>query len=132
VGVALLLFDGVLGDGEPSATYTVSLDGGIPLSNLSFYPIEKLIYLNGSAVDFQGPVIKSVPFPVTSLGTVPQVERFDQFAERPTQPQFALLDRSQGQRLCSGRMGNYGRRLGSGRRKQLLGPDLTDDESVPV
>jgi hypothetical protein len=63
VGVALLLFDGVLGDGEPSATYTVSLDGGIPLSNLSFYPIEKLIYLNGSPVDFQGPVIKSVPFP---------------------------------------------------------------------
>ena len=86
VGVALSLFDGFLGEGEPSATYTVSLDGGIPLSDLSFDPIEGLNYLDGSPVDFQGSVIKSVTFPVTDLTTIPQVERFDQFASVQLNP----------------------------------------------
>jgi hypothetical protein len=86
VGVALSLFDGFLGEGEPSATYTVSLDGGIPLSDLSFDPIEGLNYLNGSSVDFQGPVIKSVTFPVTGLTTTPRIERFDQFASAQLNP----------------------------------------------
>jgi hypothetical protein len=86
VGVALSLFDGFLGEGEPSATYTVSLDGGIPLSELSFDPIEGLNYLNGSPVDFQGPVIKPVTFPVTRLTTTPQVEQFDQFASAKLNP----------------------------------------------
>jgi hypothetical protein len=85
VGVALLLFDGFPG-GEPSATYTVSLDGGVPLSNLSFDPIEGLNYLNGFPVDFQGQVIKSVTFPVAGLAAVPQVERFDQFASVQLNP----------------------------------------------
>lgn len=86
VGVSLSLSDGVLEDGDPSATYTVSLDGGTPLSNLSFNAIEGLNYLNGSPVDFQGPVIKSVTLPVTSLSAVPQVERFDQFVSVQLNP----------------------------------------------
>ena len=80
VCVSLSLFEGVLEDVDPSATYTVSLDGGIPLSDLSFDPIEGLNYLEGSSVDFQGPVTKSVTFLVKSLAAVPQVERFDEFA----------------------------------------------------
>jgi PEP-CTERM motif len=80
VSVALSLFNGFLGEGGESATYTVSLDGGIPLSDLSFDPIAGLNYLNGFSVDFQGPVIKSVTLPVASLGSVPQIERFNQFA----------------------------------------------------
>lgn len=86
VDVALLLFDGFLGEGERSATYTVSLDGGIPLSNLSFDPIEGLNYLDSSPVDFQGPAIKSVTFSVSGLPTVPKVERFDQFASVQLNP----------------------------------------------
>jgi hypothetical protein len=86
VDVALLLFDGLQGDGEPNATYTVSLDGGIPLSKLSFDPIEGLNYLNGSPVDLLGPVIKSVTFPATSLAATPEVERFDQFASVQLNP----------------------------------------------
>ena len=85
-GVGLLVFDGSLGAGETGATYTVSLDGGIPRPNLSFDPTEGLNYLNGSPVDFQGQVIKSVTFSVSSLPTVPKVERFDQFASAQLNP----------------------------------------------
>ena len=46
----------------------------------------RLNYLNGSSVDFQGPVIKPVTFPVTGLTTTPQVERFDQFASTQLNP----------------------------------------------
>ena len=92
VDVALLLFDGFLGEGATNATYTVSLDGGIPRSNLSFDPIDGLNYLNGSPVDFQGQVIKSVTFSVSSLPTVPKVERFDRIRQRPAHTQFPLLD----------------------------------------
>ena len=80
VDVALLLRDGFPRHGAPSDTYTVSLDGGIPLSDLSFDPIGGLDYRNGSSVDFQGPVIKSVTFPVTGLPAAWTVERYDQFA----------------------------------------------------
>jgi hypothetical protein len=86
VSVALSLFEGFLGENGQSATYTVSLDGGIPLSNLSFDPVEGLNYLNGSSVDYQGPVIESVTLPVTSLTTVPQLRRFDQFANVQLDP----------------------------------------------
>lgn len=61
-------------------TYTVSLDGGIPLSDLSFDPINGLDTLDGSSVDFQGPALASVTFPVTSLSAAWTVERYDQFA----------------------------------------------------
>jgi hypothetical protein len=79
VDVALLLRDYFPEDGEPGDTYTVSLDGGIPLSDLSFDPIGGLNYVNGSSVDFQGPVIKSLTFPLTSLPTAWTVKRYDQF-----------------------------------------------------
>jgi hypothetical protein len=80
VNVALLLRDYFPEFDEPGDTYTVSLDGGIPLSDLSFDPIGGLDYVNGSSVDFQGPVIKSVTFPLTSLPTAWTVKRYDQFA----------------------------------------------------
>jgi hypothetical protein len=80
VDVALLLRDRFPEDGEPGDTYTVSLDGGIPLSDLSFDPMGGLNYVSGSSVDFQGPVIKSVTLPVTSLPAAWTLERYDQFA----------------------------------------------------
>jgi hypothetical protein len=54
-------------DDEPGVKVTVSLDGGIPLSDLSFDQMNGLNYLNGSPVDFQESVIKSVTFPVARL-----------------------------------------------------------------
>jgi PEP-CTERM motif len=79
VDVTLLLKDGFPQDGAAGDTYTVSLDGGIPLSDLSFDPIGGLDYANGSSVDLQGPVIKSVTLPVASLPAVWTVKRYDQF-----------------------------------------------------
>ena len=58
----------------------MSLDGGIPLSDLSFDLIGGLDYANGSSVDFQGPVIKSLTFPLTSLPTAWTVKHYDRFA----------------------------------------------------
>jgi hypothetical protein len=80
VNVALSLRDYFPEFDEPGDTYTVSLDGGIPLSDLSFDPIGGLDYVNGSSVDFQGPGIKSVTFPLISLPTAWTVKRYDQFA----------------------------------------------------
>jgi hypothetical protein len=80
VNVALLLRDYFPEFDEPADTYTVSLDGGIPLSDLSFDPICGLESVNGSSVDFQGSVIKSVTFPLISLPTAWTVKRYDQFA----------------------------------------------------
>ena len=80
VDVALLLRDRFPENGEPGDTYTVSLDGGIPLSDLSFDPISGLNYVNGSSVDFQRPVIKSLTFSLTSLSTAWTVKHYDQFA----------------------------------------------------
>ncbi len=73
-------------DEEPGVKVTVSLDGGIPLSDLSFDPTNGLNYLNGSPVDFQGSVIKSVTFPVADLPAALTVERFDQFADVSLNP----------------------------------------------
>ena len=61
-------------------TYTVSLDGGIPLSDLSFDPMNGLDTLGGSSVDFQAPVLASFAFRVDSLSAASTVERYDQFA----------------------------------------------------
>jgi hypothetical protein len=54
VDVALLLRDRFPDFGEPGDTYAVSLDGGIPLSDLPFDPIGGWNCANGSSVDFQG------------------------------------------------------------------------------
>jgi hypothetical protein len=86
VDVALLLRDRFPDFGEAGDTYTVSLDGGIPLSDLSFDPIGGLDYANGSSVDFQGPVIKSLTFPLTSLPTAWTVKQYDQFASVALNP----------------------------------------------
>ena len=85
VDVALLLRNGS-GSGAPGDTYTVSLDGGVPLSDLSFGAIGGLDYASGPSVDFQGPVIKSVTFPLTSLLADWTVERYGQFADVALNP----------------------------------------------
>jgi PEP-CTERM motif len=61
-------------------TYTVSLDGGIPLSDLSFDPINGLDTLDGASVDFEAPMLASVTLPVASLSAARTVEHYDQFA----------------------------------------------------
>jgi PEP-CTERM motif-containing protein len=80
VDVALPLRDYFPEFDEPGDTYTVSLDGGIPLSDLSFNPIGGLDYSNGSSVDYQEPVIKSVTFALSALPAAWTIERYDQFA----------------------------------------------------
>ncbi len=80
VDVALLLRDDLPNFAEPNDTYTVSLDGGISTSNLSFDPISGLNYVNGSPVNFKGPVIKSVTLPMTSLPAAWTVQQYNQFA----------------------------------------------------
>jgi hypothetical protein len=86
VDVTLLLRDRFPQDGAAGDTYTVSLDGGIPLSDLSFDPMGGLDYVNGSSVDLQGPVIKSVTLPVATLPAVWTVERYDQFDDLGARP----------------------------------------------
>jgi hypothetical protein len=78
VDVALLLREEY---GQPGDTYTISLDGGIPLSDLSFDPIGGLDYASGSSVDFQGPLIKSFTFVVTGLPAAWTAGRYNQFAD---------------------------------------------------
>jgi hypothetical protein len=79
VDVALLLSADIAAGGDGS--YSVSLDGGIPLSDLSFDPKNGLSYLGGSTVNFESPVIDAVVgLPVTGLSASPTVEHFDQFA----------------------------------------------------
>ena len=86
VDVALLLRDRFPDFGEPGDTYTVSLDGGIPISDLSFDPIGGLNYANGASVDFQGPVIESATFALTGLPTAWTVKHYDQFASVALNP----------------------------------------------
>lgn len=87
VEVALLLSAPFPEDVEPDDTVTINLDGGIPISDLSFDPIAGLSYLNGSAVSpVTGPVIKSVTFAVSSLPAALTVERYNQFADVSLNP----------------------------------------------
>jgi hypothetical protein len=75
VALSLSVADEYQGD-----TYTVSLDGGIPLSDLSFDPKGGLDTLGGASVDFEAPVLASVALPVASLSAASTVEHYDQFA----------------------------------------------------
>ena len=67
-------------DEQKGDTYTISLDGGIPLSDLSFDPKSGLDTLGGASVDFEAPVLASVTFSVASLSATSTVEHYDQFA----------------------------------------------------
>lgn len=84
--IALVLSAPFPEEGERGVKATISLDGGIPLSDLSFDPMNGLDYLDGPSVDFQGPVIQPVTMPVASLPRTPTVERFDQFADVSLNP----------------------------------------------
>ena len=79
VDVALSLSSIYLRDPSPGETYTVSLDGGIPLSDLSFDPGNGLMSVDGSVRAWDS-VIKSVAFPLASLPTGMTVERYDEFS----------------------------------------------------
>ncbi|HEY1780652.1 MAG TPA: PEP-CTERM sorting domain-containing protein [Roseiarcus sp.] len=79
VDIALSLSSIYLQAPSPGDTYTVSLDGGIPLSDLSFDPINGLMSVDGSVRGW-GSVIESVTLPLTSLRLDPTVERYDEFS----------------------------------------------------
>ena len=85
VDVALSLSSIYLQAPSPGETYTVSLDGGIPLSDLSFDPVSGLMSVDGP-VSASGSVIKSVTFPLNSLAGVPTVERYDEFSSEWLSP----------------------------------------------
>jgi len=83
VDMALSLSAPIAYDG---GDYTISLDGGIPLSELSFDPMNGLEHPDGSSVDFRGLVLASVTFPAASLPTGPSVEHYDQFSSIALNP----------------------------------------------
>jgi hypothetical protein len=86
VDVALSLSSIYLEGPYPGDSYTVSLDGGIPLSGLSFDPANGLMSPIGAFVQAWEPVIKSVTFPLTGLPSIPTVERYDQFSDVSLNP----------------------------------------------
>ncbi len=86
IDVALSLSSLYLEGPYSGDSYTVSLDGGIPLSSLSFDPANGLMSPFGSFVQAWEPVIKSVTFPLTSLPSIPTVERYDQFSDVSLSP----------------------------------------------
>jgi len=64
----------------PGDTFTVSLDGGVPLADVMFDPI---LGLNIFPV---GPVLGSVTLPISDLSTSLAVEPFNQFASIALKP----------------------------------------------
>jgi PEP-CTERM motif len=80
VDVALSLSSIHLDGPDPGDTYTVSPDGGIPLSDLTFDPINGLMSVDDSFIQAWKPVIDPVTLPLTSLQSVLTVERYDQFS----------------------------------------------------
>jgi hypothetical protein len=76
--IALLLSGGAAPLGD---NFTVSLEGGVPLSDVTFDPVAGL-----SVFPNQGPVLGSVTLPVSDLSTSLTVEHFSQFASIPLQP----------------------------------------------
>ena len=86
VDVALSLSSIYLAGPHSDDSYTVSLDGGIPVSDLWFDSVNGLMSPFGSFVQAWGPVIKSVTFPLTSLPSIPAVERYDQFSDVSLNP----------------------------------------------
>jgi hypothetical protein len=80
VDVALLLDIPDPQDIFPGDTYTVSLVGGIPLSDLSFDPVLGLDYLGGAAVDPFGPALASVTLPLSTLPSTFTTLNFKQLA----------------------------------------------------
>lgn len=64
----------------PGDTFTVSLEGGVPLADVTFDPILGLSVLPG------GPTLGSVTLPISDLSTSLMVENFHQFANIVLEP----------------------------------------------
>lgn len=82
LSLSSIFFDGPY----PRDSYTVSLNGGIPLSSLSFDPLNGLMFPVGSFVQAWEPVIESVTFPLSGLASIPTVERYAQFSDVSLNP----------------------------------------------
>jgi hypothetical protein len=76
--IALLLSGGVAP--PPDETFTVSLEGGVPLADVSFDPVLGLNIFPG------GPVLGAVTLPVSNLSTSLAIEHFSLFASIALQP----------------------------------------------
>src|SRR5262249_30137683 len=85
VDVALTLSSIYLDDASRGDTYTISLDGGIPLSDLSFDRVNGLMSVDGF-IQAWGKVIESVTLPLRSLAPVSTVQRYDQFSDVSLKP----------------------------------------------
>ncbi len=85
--IALLLNRDAL-DPTTGDTFTVSLEGGVPLADVVFAPISPGSSYFQLSVDPRGglPVLASATLPVADLSTSLTVEHFSQFASIPLQP----------------------------------------------
>lgn len=77
--IALLLNQA--GAVSPGDTFTVSLEGGVPLADVTFDPSLGLSVSPG-----QGPVLGSVTLPISNLSTSLSAEHFSQFASVALKP----------------------------------------------
>jgi hypothetical protein len=68
----------------PGDTFTVSLEGGVPLADLVFNEELGLLDNNGDSVS--GPVLGSITLPISDLSTSLAVENFKQFGSIPLKP----------------------------------------------
>ena len=79
--VALLL-NQLVGAAMPGDDFTVSLEGGVPLADVTFLGPN----LGLNVFPNQGPVLGSVTLPISDLSTSLTVERFNQFASIALKP----------------------------------------------
>jgi hypothetical protein len=87
--IALLLSQ-INGFAPSGDTFTVSLEGGVPLADVTFDPIAGL-----SVLPNQGPILGSVTLSISDLSTGLAVEHFSQFASIALKPDsFYWIDLS--------------------------------------
>jgi PEP-CTERM motif len=78
VDVSALISGLGIGDALPGDTFTVSLNGGIPLASLTYMPLfGPLQSITGTIGAGFGPALSSITLPMTSLKSSLTVESFD-------------------------------------------------------
>jgi PEP-CTERM motif len=91
--IALLLSQ-INGFAPPGDTFTVSLEGGVPLADVMEVIFDGM-NLGLNVAPNQGPILGSVTLPISDLSTGLAVERFNQFASIPLKPNsFYWIDLS--------------------------------------